>query len=270
MVRAWIFTAAAEFAMHAGDPTGYLKHLEDAVTCFAEAGDVRNACLQRSNIGNGYMQLGAFALAKGLLREAIAVGEPMRLGFIAPVRANLGFVLARLGNVDQALEIEGAALEQCARERYRRFELAARIYLAQILVMQSKAGPAEQELRLAIEGSASAPPIRAYALANLADLLLSQGRTRDGSAAAMEAMSTLRDLSGVEEGESLIRLVHALALEAEGDKAGAEAAVLEARRRLLDRADRINDARLRRSFLDHIPENARTVKMAARYKTRTR
>jgi serine/threonine protein kinase/tetratricopeptide (TPR) repeat protein len=267
MVRAWIFVAAAELAMYGGDPAGYIKHLENAVTCFAEAGDARNACLQRANIGNGYMQLGAYARAKGLLREAIAVGEPMRLGFIAPVRANLGYVMARLGDPEQALEIESAALEQCIRERYRRFELASRIYLALILSFRDERARAEEELCLAIAGAASAPPIRAYALAVLADLRFSWGRAAEASLSAEEAMSVLRELEGVEEGESLIRLVHALALESAGDVAGAHAAISEARRRLLERADRISDARLRRSFLDHIPENARTLALAARYKT---
>jgi eukaryotic-like serine/threonine-protein kinase len=287
-VRAWIFVAVAELTMYAGDPTSYLRHLEAAVTCFAEAGDARNACLQRSNIGNGYMQLGAFARAKGLLREAIAVGEPMRLGFIAPVRANLGFVLARLGDLDQALEIESAALEQCAREGYRRFEAVSHIYLAVILWLRAEsahqpspaleADPAhpstlvraEEELRAAVAVSVSAPPLRACALATLADLLFSLDRRAEASAAAEEAMAILRELAGVEEGESLIRLQHALGLEAAGDAAGAAAAILEARRRLLARADRINDARLRRSFLDHIPENARTLAVAARYKAAPR
>jgi tetratricopeptide (TPR) repeat protein len=266
MVRAWIFVAAAEFAMHTGDPTGYLAHLEAAVVGFADAGDARNACLQRANIGNAYMQLGAYARAKGLLREALAVGEPMRLGFIAPVRANLGFVLARLGDVEQALEIERAALDQCIAESYRRFELASRIYLAVILSLRDDLDGAEAELRTAVEGSQSFAPIRAYALANLADILLAQGRPEEARAAAEEATALLRQLEGVEEGESLIRLTHALALEATGDAEGAAASVAEARRRLLERADRINDARLRRSFLDHIPENARTLVLAAQYK----
>jgi tetratricopeptide (TPR) repeat protein len=266
MARAWIFVAAAEFAMHEGDPAGYLQHLEAAVLCFAEAGDARNACLQRSNIGNGYMQLGAYARAKGVLKEALALGEPMRVGFIAAVRANLGFVMARLGDPEQALEIETAALEQCIREGYRRFELASRIYLANILAMRGEAPRAEAELRAAAQGSASVPAIQAYALANLADLLFSQERAAEAAAWAKEAMSILRRLSGIEEGESLVRLEHALALAAEGDEAGAATAVAEARRRLLDRADRINDQRLRRSFLDHIPENARTLALASRYK----
>ena len=266
MVRAWIFVAAAEFAMHDGDPAGYLPHLEAAIACFAEAGDARNVCLQRANIGNAFMQLGAYARAKGLLREALAVGEPMGLGFIAPVRANLGMVMARLGDVEMALEIETAALEQCIRERYLRFELASRIYLAVIVALRGDTQRAEEELRAAIAGSASAPAMRAYALANLADLLFGQDRSAEARAAAEGAMAILRELEGVEEGESLIRLEHALALEAAGDLAGAAAAIGEARRRLLHRADRITDPRLRRSFLDHIPENARTLVVAARLK----
>src|SRR5262249_57132073 len=102
MVRAWILLVIAELGMHHGDPAGYLQHLEQAVAGFVEAGDVRNACLQRANIGNGYMQLGAYARAKGLLREALAVGDPMRLGFISPVRATLVRVLGRLGANPQA------------------------------------------------------------------------------------------------------------------------------------------------------------------------
>jgi serine/threonine protein kinase/tetratricopeptide (TPR) repeat protein len=267
MVRAWIYVAIAEFAMHGGDPAAYLANLEQGVTCFGEAGDARNACLQRANIGNGYMQLGAYARARGLLREAVAVGEPMKLGFIAPVRANLGFVLCRLGDRDQALETEEAALAQCVRERYRRFELVARIYLAVIFSLREDHARAEEELRAAVAGSSSAPSIRAFALASLADMLLSQGRAGEALTAADEAMGILRALTGVEEGESLIRLAHAQALQATGDEASAHAAIVEARRRLLDRADRISDPRLRRSFLDHIPENARTLALASRYKT---
>ncbi len=210
--------------------------------------------------------------------------SPCASGFITPVRSNLGFVLARLGDLDQALEIETAALEHCIRGGYRRFESVSRLYLAIILWLRAESahGPspaleldparpsllvrAEEELRAAVAGSASAPPIRAYALATLADLLFSQDRRAEACAAAEEGMSILCQLEGIEEGESLIRLQHVLALEASRDTGRATLAIAEARRRLLARADRINDARLRRSFLDHIPENARTLALAARYK----
>jgi tetratricopeptide (TPR) repeat protein len=264
MVRAWIFVVVAEIATYRGDPTAYIQHLESAVICFAEAGDARNACLQRANIGNGYTQLGAYARAKGLLREALAIGEPMRLGFIAPVRANLGFVLARLGDVDLALEIVKGALQQCEQEHYTRFEVASRIYLGITLGGRNDMAMAQKEFETAVSTSSSLPAFRAYALANLADVLFARNRVREACAAALEGYSIYRELEGVEEGESLIRLEHALALQASGDVAGASEAILEARRRLLERADRIRDQRLRRSFLDHIPENARTLALASR------
>jgi len=266
VVRAWIDVAESELALHAGDPTMYLTRLESAVAGFAETGDARNACLQRANIGNAYMQLGAYARAKSVLREALSVGEPMKLSFIAPVRANLGFALARLGDLDQALEIETAALAQCVSESYRRFELASHIYLAVIYALRSELERAGDHVRAALDASASAPPIRAYALAIFADIQMARNTPAEAYPAAEEAMRILEDLDGVEEGESLIRLVHAQALEACGYGTEAQSRIVEARQRLLERADRITDARLRRSFLDHIPENARTLTMAARLK----
>jgi serine/threonine protein kinase len=266
VVRAWLDVTASELALHAGDPTTYLTRLESAVAGFAETGDARNACLQRANIGNAYMQLGAYARAKSVLREALSVGEPMKLSFIAPVRANLGFALARLGDLDQALEIETAALAQCLRESYRRFELASHIYLAVIHALRAELDQADAHVRAALDASSSAPPIRAYALAIFADLQMTRGAPTDAFTAASEAMSILEALEGVEEGEALIRLVHAQALEAMGHVSDAQSRIMEARVRLMERADRITDARLRRSFLDHIPENARTLAMAARLK----
>jgi eukaryotic-like serine/threonine-protein kinase len=266
VVRAWIDVAGSEFAVHAGDPTGYLTRLEAAVVGFAEAGDARNACLQRANIGNAYMQLGAYARAKALLREALSVGEPMKLSFIAPVRANLGFALARLNDLEQALEIERAAFEQCVQASYRRFEVASRIYLAVIFTLRGELGRAEIEVRAALETAGSSPPIRAYALAVFADVKMAQRQPEHALVATEEAFEILNELEGVEEGEALIRVVHAEALEATGDPDGARARIAEARLRLLERADRITDSRLRRSFLDHIPENARTLSMAARLK----
>ncbi len=285
MVRAWIFVAAAEFAIHAGDPAGYLQHLEAAVTCFSEAGDVRNACLQRSNIGNGYMQLGAYARAKGLLREAIAVGEPMRLGFIAPVRANLGFVLARLGDLEQALEIETDALEQCIRERYRRFELASRIYLAGILWLREEARPAPGPAGLPAPGARlPTPPRRRRAPRRHRRLRQRPAhprlRARQPRRPALHPRPPGRGTRRRRGGDGHPararrrrggRVAHPLATRPRRWRQPAmrRAQPLpsgEARRRLLERADRINDPRLRRSFLDHIPENARTLALAARYK----
>ena len=98
-------------------------------------------------------------------------------------------------------------------------------------------------------------------------MLLGQGRALEALIAAEEGMEILRELSGVEEGEALIRLVHAMSLEATGDTQSAQDEIGEARKRLLERADRITDPRLRRSFLDHVPENARTLAFSSRFRT---
>src|SRR6185437_1352109 len=75
-VRAWVDQASAELALHAGETTRFLRLVEAAASGFAEAGDARNAALQRANIGNAYMQLGAYARAERVLRQAIAVAQP--------------------------------------------------------------------------------------------------------------------------------------------------------------------------------------------------
>lgn len=75
-------------------------------------------------------------------------------------------------------------------------------------------------------------------------------------------MDVLARLDGVEEGESLIRLVHASAVAQTGNVPGASRLIREARSRLMARADRITDARWRDSFLRNVPENAQTLAFA--------
>jgi eukaryotic-like serine/threonine-protein kinase len=258
-VRAWLDQASAEFALHAGDPTTFLRLVESAVEGFAEAGDARNASLQRANVGNAYMQLGAFSRAERVLRQAIAVAQPMKLSFLAPVKANLGHALARLGHLEEALAVETEAVERCVEQGYRRFEAASRIYLAEILSMRGELEEAEGEAQRAESAASGSPAIRAHALATHADILLAAGDPDAALAHAAEAMRMLESLEGVEEGEALIRLAHIRALAASGLVAEANLRTAEAQRRLLERSERIGDPRYRKSFLQNVPENAATM-----------
>jgi serine/threonine protein kinase/tetratricopeptide (TPR) repeat protein len=261
-VRAWVDLASAEFSLHAGDPTTFLRLVESAVEGFAEAGDARNASLQRANIGNAYMQLGSFARAQKVLRQALTVAEPMKLSFIAPVRANLGFALARLGHLSEALAIETDAVQRCVEQGYRRFEAAARIYLAEILSLHGELVGAEAQAHQAEACSPGSPAIRAHALATLAGILLRRGEAADALVKAREAMEILASLEGVEEGEALIRLVYILALESTGERDEAAARIVEAQQRLHERSQRISDPRWKRSFLENVPENAATMALS--------
>jgi serine/threonine-protein kinase len=258
-VRAWVDQASAEFALHAGDPTTFLRLVESAVEGFAEAGDARNASLQRANIGNAYMQLGSFSRAERVLRQAITVAQPMKLSFLAPVKANLGHALARLGHLDEALAVETEAVQRCVEQGYRRFEAASRIYLAEILSMRGDLEAAEAEVRRAESAASGSPAIRAHALATHAGILLAAGDAAAALGRASEAMRILQSLEGVEEGEALIRLAHIRALEATGLDAEARRRSAEAQARLRVRSERIGDPRYKKSFLQNVPENAATM-----------
>jgi serine/threonine protein kinase/tetratricopeptide (TPR) repeat protein len=262
-VSAWVDLASAEFSLHAGDPTTFLRRVESSVEGFAEAGDARNAALQRANIGNAYLQLGAFSRAERVLRQAVTVAEPMKLSFTAPVRANLGFALARLGHFAEALEIETDAVQRCVGQGYRRFEAAARIYLAEILSLSGSLAEAQAQAQQAEAASPGSPAIRAHALATLAGILLRRGEAAEAVVKAREGMEILESLEGVEEGEALIRLVYILALQATGNAWEARVRTAEAQRRLRVRSERILDPKWKRSFLQNVPENAATMALPA-------
>jgi hypothetical protein len=75
-------------------------------------------------------------------------------------------------------------------------------------------------------------------------------------------MALLEKLGGLEEGDGLIRLMDAETRLASGDREGAARAVAEASRRMRERAAKISDATLRASFLERVPEHARTRALA--------
>lgn len=256
--------AQAELALHAGDPVTHLRRLEMALIHFGEMRDARNACLQRASLGNAYMQLGAYARAEKLQREALLEGEQMKLWFVGPLRSSLGLTLARLGDLDQALSVVQAALDECVRLKSPRLVAIARIYLSEILSLRGDVVGAKDEARKAIELAASFPAIRAYAAARRAEILLQREQALQAFDHAKTAMDTLEQLDSVEEGEALIRIVYVMALDATDRPRTAAERLAGARQRLLERAERITDPDLRKSFLENVPENALTLSYTLR------
>jgi hypothetical protein len=61
---------------------------------------------------------------------------------------------------------------------------------------------------------------------------------------------------------AFVRLAHAEALHATGDLDAARRAIADARTHLLATAGKIPDPASRQSFLDSVPENARTLALA--------
>lgn len=247
-------------AIHTADLAGALAPLEQALRAFLGAGDLRHGCAARMN--NGYLrtELGDFEEAERMLCAALADAE--RLGLrqlVADIHSNLGYLLCQAGRGTEAWEHEERAVRMAQELGQLRTEGISRSYLARIALLNGDPGLAEDHARAAIALLDTAPPLRPTAQAVLARALLAQHRTQEAFRSAQEAFEYLTVRGNVEEGEALVRLVFADALRAVGHRERADQAFGEARRHLLFRAGRIQDTRLRDSFLTRVPEHAATL-----------
>jgi hypothetical protein len=209
------------------------------------------------------MKCGAYAEAERALREALANAERAGLLYVmTAAKHNLGLALARLGALDQALAVEDDALTLAQAQGDPRIEGGSRIYLAMIQQLRGELVEAEKEARDALAVLKAVPPTYAVACAVLAGVLLQKRAPREALAVASEAIGLLESLGGLEEGEALVRLVHAEALNATGDAEGARLAIRAAKVRLEERAGRLREGPLKTSFLENIPEHSRTFSRA--------
>jgi tetratricopeptide (TPR) repeat protein len=230
---------------------------------FLAAGDVRNAFIESSNIGCAYLLLGVAAEAERALRSALAEADRLGLaGIRAMVQPNLGLAFALQGRFAEGIALAEEAAALARESGARSSEMASRFYLARIALMAGDPARAEREGHSMLDEPAALAGDRAHAFAVLSAAAAAQGRPADALAAARQAMEILASEGEIEEGESLLRLVHAEALQATGDAGQAAAALAEARDGLLVRAGKIADAELRRSFLERVPENARILELA--------
>ena len=247
-----------------GDSAACLEGFVAALAANDETGDRRNACVNRSNIGFILAELGDFQGAEEALRPALADGD--RFGLVdvtTAVLQNLGYALAYCGRLDEARAYEQRALDAFAHSCDPRMEGCCRTYLAKIALLSGDPAAAEREARTAARLLQIAPPLRAAAVAVLARALLDLGRAEEGLPIAREAFSTLEALGMIEEGESLVRLVYAEALAAVGRAREFAVAISDAAAHLLARAEKISDPAWRERYLTAVPDNARTLALAA-------
>jgi len=139
------------------------------------------------------------------------------------------------------------------------------MYLATTLLLGGDLPAAEREAFQAVEGAGDSRQLAASTRGTLAQVLLVQGRAAEALPWARSAAAVLEELGGIEEREILVRLVHAEALAATGDRAAARAAIAAARDRVQAMAGRIREVELRRCFLTNVPENARTLQLATEW-----
>jgi len=226
---------------------------------------LRNAACERDDIGFLHLKLGAYEEAERHLRQALVDSE--RLGMLSnipQVKHNLGLALMGLGDLEGAARVERECLEAFRAQNHPRSEGLTESYLAMILLRSGDAAAAEDAARRGCELLRIAPASRGTALAVLARALLTQGKRDEALEVAREAIELLRALGAVEEGEGLIRLAFAETLHS-GGSAEAASAIADARDALLARAARIGGPNHKKSFLERVDENARTLALAERW-----
>ena len=144
-----------------------------------------------------------------------------------------------------------------------RIETATRVYLSLILAELGDLTGSTEEAHNAVTIAAASSPIMAYALAALAAVLIKMGRHGEARGHAEAAYRLLTSLGGIDDGDTFVRLVFAESAMAHGDREAARRAITSARDRILERAARIRVPEWRESFLAEVPENARTLALAA-------
>jgi eukaryotic-like serine/threonine-protein kinase len=248
-----------------GDPAAGLELDQLSVNAFEAAGDLRQACLQRGNVGYGCLELGDYRGGEAVIRESLVLAERMGLERVsAAAKQNLCFALGRQGRTAEAWAMGREAVEALQAQGNRRLESATHVYLAQALGAAGNLEASAEEARLAVQTAPSAPDA-VLADAVMASVELARGRSEQARQSAEQAMAGLNTLGNVEEGEALVRLVYAEALHATGAHDAACHAIRTARARLLYRASRIADPSWRRCFLERVSENARTLELAAQW-----
>ncbi len=261
-VAAWVLEAKAVSAAGGEDPSARLKYAEAAADCFEQAGDMRNACLQRASVGHAYNELGAYPRALRALRDALVISERMGLdNVVGIIQAQLGRAITRTSSHLEGRDMMSKAIATLAAQKNTRLEGVARSWLANIDLERGELESAEREALLGEELLSKAPALRCRAIASIAGVRLAQGRIDEAIVLAREGTAVADSVGKAAIGDTHLRVVLAEALHRKGDHDGARTSIESARARLVQRSEKIADAGLRRSFLGR-PENARTLELA--------
>lgn len=257
-VRAWR-------AVFEGDIWAAAERFEEMVACDKRSGSIQAVISAQINVASCYLELGADSLAERTLEELLAAaakGQTSPYSF-SLVQQNLGLVRERQGRLEEARTLLEESYRAFQEQRVPKHEGHSRAYLARVLGLLGDKEGARREISAALALTETARATYASVLAIQAQLSLLARSPEEALDVAHRAAALLQELGTVEEGEALIRLVYAEALLANQKEEEAKTALLEAKSRILTRADKIKAPKWRQSFLSRVPENAKTLSLAA-------
>jgi hypothetical protein len=257
----WNAARGARWAHAHDDPWAGLQHSAALEPIYEAIGGELTLVLARLLCGQNQWCLGAFAPAVQAL-EAIPVADTAA-GVVGALRR---FVLAWLhadrGELARAREVAAQMVESGRVHKNRQEEGRGRWALAEVLRRDGDLAGADRELEVALD--IAVPLEQPGVRATLSAVRLAQGRAAEALAAAEDAMARIAAMGGcgLFRG-AFVRLAHAEALHATGAHDAARDAIAHARAYLLEVAARIADPGYRASFLEQVPENARTLALAS-------
>ena len=258
--RCWHTTVANRASYAHDDPWTALQHCAALQDLFdAIGGELMFVSVQLMR-GMNQWYLGALAPAAQAL-EAIPVVDTA-LGTGSSVRRYmLSWLYADLGEFAPARALAIQLAESGRAHRNPLEEGRGCWALAEVLRRDGDLDGADRELQTAL--AMAVPLDRPGVLATLSALPLAQGRAEDALAAAEDAMSRYQAMGGCGMFRgAFVRLTHAEALHATGAHEAAARAIADARARLLAIAAKVADPDYKASFLERVPENARTLALA--------
>lgn len=244
--------------------TEQLQHARDEFTRALEwldpAGEERRALIVRSNLAFIELQLGEIERAEATLLAALPVA--IRLG-VETTRAlllqNLGIALGWQGRGPEALAAQAQSLELFLAHKDPRLAGWSRLHLAVLAIQRGDLDEALTQARTVLAAGVDMQAIGAHAI--VARALLLRGDSRESLACATSAVAAIARVGGVEDFEVLAYVTLVEALLANGQAHEARVA-LQVAREIVDRRLRgIQDADLRASFIERVPDHARVFEL---------
>jgi hypothetical protein len=262
LARFWWHTLIAMRAAYAHeDPWTALVHTEEIQPIYDAIGGERLFLNLELFRGINPWFLGAFEPAvkrlEGIPSADVALGVASSMR-----RTHLSWLYADTGALEAARALATRLRDDGDAHHLPLEAFRGRWVLAEVLRRMGDLEGADREIQAAF---GPAVPLLEYPglLGTQAAIRLAQGRAADALAIAEDAVARCTAMGGcgMYRG-AFVRLVHAEALHATGALDAARGAIAGARARLLATAEKIPDPELRKSFLEKVPENARTLALA--------
>lgn len=246
------------------DPWQSMVRAKAAYDAFTEAESRRGQHLARVFIGMNEWLLGQSGVACESLRLEMPHEEEFAI--VSSLRA-LFRVLALLDTGDaRTARTEAEQLVELARAKGTDADVArGRWALAEVYRRAGVLGLAEREARAALALRGIAPLDEAAANTILAATRLADKRPTEAVLAIRDAVARYDALQAFGYRGAFMRLVRVEVLEATGYHGEAREVLVDARDRLLRIAAGIPDVELRASYLERVPEHARTIELAEKW-----